>query len=98
VVDVLSETDSNDSNRRDHHADVNLYRWHKQNLRFFTPAETEIARRLETDEDTEFHPELEVPVHPLVPCFDLKRHVRLRVHVNNLEKYEYREDMAQNLV
>lgn len=99
VVDVLSETDgerrSSSSRRRQ---GFDLYRWHDWNLRFFAPSEDVLARHLEADEDSAERPLIQVPVHPLVPCFDLKRHLRLRVHVNNMKRYEYRRGVAQGLV
>lgn len=97
VVDVLEEKDTkNEREGADEH--VNLYRWHKWNMRFFTESEDEVARRLEADEDTDLAPDIQVPVHPLVPCFDLKRHVRLRCHLNNLTPYAYDRKVMENLV
>lgn len=96
VVDVLSE--NGDKQDRDRGRDVNMYRWHKMNLRYFAPAEDDLSRHLEADEDSEFQPEIQVPVHPLVPVFDLKRHVRVRVHLNNLTEYAYRTEVASGLV
>lgn len=97
VIDVLQEKDDNkSSSSRD--TNIDLFRWHKWNLRFFTPSEDDLARHLEADEDTELAPDVQVPVHPLVPCFDLKRHVRLRAHINNLTPYVYRKEVADNLV
>lgn len=101
VIDVLHETDKAKKKHRKKSrrgSRVKLYRWHKQNLRFFTPSEEEQVRWLEADEDTFPRPELEVPVHPLVPVFDLDNHRRCRVHVNNLEVYEYDEDVTEGLV
>ncbi len=101
VVDVLMESDSRSGSHRRGHRDsaqVNLYRWHKQNLRYFSPSEDELVRFMEADEDTEEAPVCQVPVHPLVPCFDLTRHTRLRVHVNNLNEYKYDRGLANNLV
>lgn len=98
VVDVLSEKDSQKGSDDGSDAHVNLYRWHKWNLRYFTPSEDDLARYLEADEISEFNPEIQVPVHPLVPCFDLRRHSRMRIHVNNLQAYVYRKDIAEGLV
>lgn len=99
VVDVLSETGEGEDERlRGRRSQVRLYRWHPQNLRFHAPSEEALARYLEADEDTEFAPALELPVHPLVPCFDLARHVRARVHVNNLIAYAYHTEVAGGLV
>lgn len=97
VVDVLSEKDEKESHSSRSH-DINLYRWHPWNLRFHSPSEEDLARHMEADEDTDFQPNLQLPVHPLVPCFDLKRHVRVRVHVNNLTEYVYRPEVADGLV
>jgi len=96
VVDILSEKGEKEDGRGD--GGVNLYRWHPWNMRFHSPSEDDLARHLEADEDTDFAPELQLPVHPLVPCFDLKRHARLRVHVNNLTAYAYRPEVASGLV
>lgn len=97
VVDVLHESDK-EANRRDSHCEVRLYRWHSWNLRYFSPSEDMLARHLEAEEDTDFQPEIEIPVHPLVPCFDFRRHKRLRVHVNNLTEYKYRRQVAEGLM
>lgn len=97
VVDVRSETGDKDEDRNEDR-DINLYRWHKHNLRYFSPSEEELARHLEADEDTEFRPDIQVPVHPLVPVFDLKRHLRCRAHVNNLKPYQYRPELAAKLI
>lgn len=96
VVDVLLEKDVDNSSRRSVH--VNLYRWHAWNMRFFTPSEDELVRHTEGNAKTDFAPEIQVPVHPLVPCFDFRRHKRLRVHVNNLTAYKYRREVADGLI
>lgn len=97
VIDVLHETDSARESRGEN-ARVNLYRWHEFNLRFFSPSEDDLVRYLEADEDTMEAPDIQVPVHPLIPCFDLRRHQRVRVHVNNLTEYEYRPEVAKGLI
>lgn len=97
VVDVLNETDDED-NRRGRDASIDPYRWHEWNMRFFSPSEEKLARHLEADEDSAELPDVLVPVHPTVPVFDLKRHLRLTVHVNNLTEYVYNKDVAKNLV
>lgn len=98
VVDVLFEKDRERRQRGGYGSDFDLYRWHEWNLRFFSPSEDVLARHLEADEDSAERPIVQVPVHPLVPCFDLKRHLRLRVHVNNLKPYVYRKEVADGLV
>lgn len=97
VVDIMSEKDDKDDDRR-RGGSVNIYRWHPWNMRFHSPSEDDLARHLEADEDTDFAPELQLPVHPLVPVFDLKRHARLRVHVNNMTEYKYRAHVSAGLI
>ncbi len=98
VVDVLNETDDEDSNGRRRDCSIDPYRWHEWNMRFFSPGEDKLARHLEADEDSAELPDVLVPVHPTVPVFDLKRHLRLTVHVNNLTEYIYNKDVAKNLI
>lgn len=43
-------------------------------------------------------PEIELPVHPFAAVFDLTKHLRLRVHVNNLTEYVYDTKLADKLV
>ncbi len=97
VIDIMSEKGD-----KDHESSgksyVDLYRWHPWNMRFHSPSEDDLARHLEADEDSDFAPHLQLPVHPLIPCFDLRRHARLRVHLNNLTPYAYRPEVARGLV
>lgn len=97
VIDVLGETGEVDEHRSNQPS-VNVYRWHSWNLRFFSPSEDNLVRHLEADEDTDFEPATQVPVHPLVPCFDLRRHARLRVHLNNLTPYVFRREVGDRLI
>lgn len=41
---------------------------------------------------------IEVPIHPYLAVFDLRRHMRLKVHINNLTEYKYDPEMANKLV
>jgi len=43
-------------------------------------------------------PVIEVPTHPFLPCFDLRRHTRLRIHVNYLTLYVYDSNLGSRLV
>lgn len=42
--------------------------------------------------------EVDVPVHPMLIVFDLRRHLRMSVHVGQLSDYPFDHDMAQKLV
>lgn len=50
------------------------------------------------DEDTTERPEVEIPIHPMLACFDMKRHLRLRVHVGCVEVYKYDTALRTKLV
>lgn len=41
---------------------------------------------------------LEIPIHPFLVCFDLKRQLRLRIHISQLSKYVYDVEMGNKLV
>jgi hypothetical protein len=97
VIDVLGETGEVEENR-ERQPSINVYRWHSWNLRFFSPSEDDLVQHLEADEDTEFEPATQVPVHPLIPCFDLRRHARLRVHLNNLTPYVFQREVGDRLI
>lgn len=55
-------------------------------------------RRELEDEDVSERPEIEIPIHTKLACFDLRRHLRLRVHVGNVEVYQYDRGLAEKLV
>lgn len=42
--------------------------------------------------------EPEIPIHPLVACFDTKKHLRVRLHVNQLTVYEYDKALGDRLI
>ncbi len=99
VIDVLYESDSSESRAKEKEEDSpDPYRWHAWNMRFHTPSEDETVRHLEADENTVEPVDVDIPVHPLVPCFDLKRHQRLKIHINNLTSYQYDESVSESLV
>jgi hypothetical protein len=51
------------------------------------------------DEDTMVdRPKTEIPIHPWIRIFDLQRHTRLQVHVNQLTEYEYDTNIAEKLI
>lgn len=94
VIDVAHETDKKSEKGDDPNPDF----WLKEPL---------LADEERDESEEEQHPEIEdavetqplnVPVYPIVPVFDLKRHMRLRVHVANLEEYVYDEHLSEKLV
>jgi hypothetical protein len=90
VVDVFVEGDSTDAKQNRVNIDVNYWRGDK------TPEdEDEEAEQEPTDDEV---PVIEIPLHPYVATFDLRRHMRMSVHVRNLTEYEYDETLADKLV
>jgi hypothetical protein len=51
-----------------------------------------------TEDEEGERPQPEVPIFMTVPVFDLKRHVRLRVHIDNLAEYKYSPELGDKLV
>jgi len=43
-------------------------------------------------------PTIEIPLHPMLAIFDLRRQLRLRVHLGQLERYQYDESLGDKLV
>ncbi len=41
---------------------------------------------------------IEIPIHPILVIFDLRRHMRLTIHAEYLTLYEYDENLAEKLV
>jgi len=68
--------------------------------------DTGYRKKPEDDEidDTELEdvydkePIIEIPLHPMLAVFDLRRQLRLRVHLGQLEQYKYDERLGDKLV
>lgn len=98
VIDVVSEEGK--SNRNEREKPISSIFWSKKSLH---RDEDDQSDDEESDDDTgevdELTPEpFEIPVHPIVACFDLRRHLRLRIHVANLIEYVYNENLGDSLV
>lgn len=50
------------------------------------------------EEENEYEAKLVLPTHPFVDCFDLRRHCRVYIHVNNIEKYIYDTALERKLI
>jgi hypothetical protein len=100
VIDVFREDE-----KEDNHRDVHVDTW------FWASATNErliAAEKKEENEDLEINelaetedverPVIEVPIHPFVAVFDLKRHLRLRVHLEYLTEYKYDPTIAEKLI
>jgi DNA polymerase III delta prime subunit len=85
VVDLFRETDRN---ARDKDDKFNPYFWTK-------PAGEEDD---EDDDLTKELPEFEIPLHAMMVVFDLRRQLRLKVHVIQLTEYQYDRNLGEKLV
>lgn len=102
VVDVFIE-DEKTRDRDDDDEDVNDYFWLSESNSQYAKArladteddfeEEEIAEDLDIEK-----PVIEVPIHPMMAVFDLKRHLRLRIHISYLTEYVYDTNIANKLV
>jgi hypothetical protein len=98
VVDVFHESDK-DKKRYD--ASINTYFWYHQiNKRpgLKDNDEEELEDVSDAEETADARKNIEVPTHPYVVCFDLRRHKRLRIHVGNMEPYKYDPQIRQKLI
>lgn len=63
----------------------------------FTAKSLTLLESEEGGEDNQYT-SIVIPTHPLLRCFDLKTHVNIWVHVNNVEIYVYDKNLDQKLV
>ncbi len=112
VVDIFEEDDEEDSgSRRKSSKDkdenyVHLF-WNRQRyIKYGNMENAEVSEygeeegdpeELEED-DTEHLHKIEIPIHPYMICFDMKRHRRIKIHVGNLTEYKYNESIRDFLV
>jgi hypothetical protein len=103
VIDIFKEEDRGRSDREEK---IDFSFWSKRSINS-DDAESEsedlIKGASDDDEiDAEFDPDAveihEVPVHPICAVFDLRRHLRMRVHVGNLTEYVYNTKLGESLV
>lgn len=106
VVDVFSESDEEAKNERGAHIDSWFWK-HSSNISETIVQEIEEKKKEDEEhrerddlpeEDVEEPPTIEIPIHPFLACFDLKRHLRLRIHVNYLTEYEYNPKLGEKLI
>ena len=86
VIDVFSEEDK-DQNDRNSHVDRGFWNGHNSD-------DDEHDEAVDFDEV----PEPDIPLHPMLATFDLKRHKRLRIDVGQLTEYVYDNQLGSKLV
>lgn len=101
VIDVFHEDETEEKEDRQR---LNLWFWKSRADRLKRNREvdedsTEESNHGVTPEDLdEDRPEVEIPIHPFCACFDLRRHRRLRIHVNYLTEYKYDRSIIDKLI
>ena len=96
LVDVFQEGDKKENNyRRNCENHITALFWARKKL---------VTEDADADDDEELddpdaEPEVvDLPINPLMACFDLRRHRRLKVHAHCLEPYEYDNELGKRLV
>lgn len=99
VIDVFEETDKEGTNIS---RSRNFDRW------FWSKKTNSLKDTDEDSEEEELSPEdvemeitreeIEIPIHCTVACFDLRKHLRVRVHVDQLTEYVYDQKLGEKLI
>lgn len=102
VIDVFNEDPKSD---RDRHIHVSPWFWSSVSKKIVVERQRGkdkeiVERALSEGElgDLEERPEIEIPIHPFCAAFDLVKHLRLRIHVDNLLPYQYDKSMATKII
>ncbi len=98
VVDVFKENPKEDNEDEDHAVDSMFWAHNKVKRLTDDFEELSEADQERVSKAQEAGAAIEVPLHPYLATFDLKRHKRLRIHVNNVEVHRYDKDLSEKLV
>jgi ribosomal protein L12E/L44/L45/RPP1/RPP2 len=99
VVDLLHEGDEERGQKKDHRPSAQF--WTRDGCDFEGKEEdddTDIKPGDEDDDDPAETEVAEIPLHPALMCFDLKRHTRLKIYVDQLADYVYQTDLGRKLI
>lgn len=94
VMDVYFESDK--ERRNQHGASVDLRFWDRKSPKMADPMDEEDDVLKDTDVSIE--EPVEVPVHPFCATFDLRRHTRMKIHINYLTEYVYDQSIGDSLI
>lgn len=100
LIDVFKEDDTEERETHRHGSGDGFDPLWWSKARKATPDEDgDIVEGDDRDlEETEITMDPEVPVHPTVATFDLKKHLRLRLHIGQLTEYQYDRSLGEKLV
>lgn len=88
VIDVFKEADDDED-------DATPYWMRNRASKRVVVTNAFWANRAEDDSTTQA---VDLPVHPVVVVFNLRRHMRMTTHISNLKKYNYDEELINKLV
>jgi hypothetical protein len=100
VVDVLAEDGKEAEKERGGRGASQTF-WEREPVDFEgkdDDNDNEVNPGDEDDDDPVKYEPAVVPLAPSLMCFDLKRHVRLKVYVDQLEDYQYQTDLGRKLI
>lgn len=97
VVDLFQESDKSE---REDKVDLNKGWWENNSKTGDDEEAEDFDGELTAGADGEpvIIPDPEVPLHPNLACFDLKRHKRLRIDVGQLTPYVYDRELDSKLI
>ncbi len=101
VIDVFYEEDKDNSSSRRAHLDK--YFWSRKAPKILENSDDDLDSETEepldkNDETIGPETEIEVPIHPYCATFDLRRHLRLKIHINYLTEYVYDQELSESLI
>lgn len=97
VIDVFTEEDTKDEKKRQIHIDRWYWITQRKQLKQF------LGNKVKDDEEEDVTEgedpgRPDIPLHPMVATFDMKRHLRLRIHASQLTEYIYDTKLGEKLV
>ncbi len=94
VIDVFFE---DEKERHEKEGYLNQWFWGRKTPKALVEDEAPGEDEATDEGDAPVEP-IEVPVHPFCAVFDLRRHLRMRTHVNYLTEYEYDRNLGEKLI
>lgn len=90
---------------------IDVYFWSKKNIARKHDGEDEPVEDDEDDDESEGEQtemklveaqgpaeQIEAPIHPILACFDLKRHLRVKVHIGSTEDHVHDVSLGSRLI
>lgn len=99
LVDVLNETDKDEDNdKRKRKPSGALWNEEACDHEGKADDDDDIGPGDEDEDQDDSTDEVNIPLAPAIPCFDVKRHCRLRIYVEQLTVYRYDTTLSEKLI